>query len=118
MNNSRLVYSTEPGRVANKRSKSKQSMNKVQNANQTAAPSDGIIRIRREVKGRKGKQVTVVSGLPATDDTLKRTAAHLKRVCGSGGSVNDGCIIIQGDHRNKVQSELCKQGYSVKISGG
>ena len=118
MNDSRLVYSTETGRVAKQRSKSKQSINKGQKANRTAVPSDGIIRIRREVKGRKGKQVTVVSGLPATDDTLKRTAAHLKRACGSGGSVKDGCIIIQGDHRDKVQSELCKQGYSVKISGG
>lgn len=82
------------------------------------APQDGIIRIRKEVKGRKGKQVTVVSGLPDTDDSLKQTAAHLKRVCGSGGSIKDGCVIIQGDHRDTVQSELRKQGYSVKIAGG
>jgi translation initiation factor 1 len=118
MNDSRLVYSTEPGRVAKKRSKSKQSVSKGQKSNRAADLQDGIIRIRREVKGRKGKQVTVVSGLPTTDDSLKRAAARLKRTCGSGGSIKDGCVIIQGDHRDKVLSELRKQGYSVKMAGG
>lgn len=118
MNDSRLVYSTEPGRVAKKRAKSKQGLVKSHKSNRAADPRDGIIRIRREVKGRKGKQVTVVSGLPATGDSLKRTAAHLKRVCGSGGSIKDGCVIIQGDHRDKVQSELNKLGYAVKMAGG
>jgi translation initiation factor 1 len=118
MNDSRLVYSTETGRIGKKRSKSKPSVGKGQKSNHATAPRDGIIRIRREVKGRKGKQVTVVAGLPNTDDSLKQTAAHLKRVCGSGGSIKDGCVFIQGDHRDKVQSELRKQGYSVKIAGG
>ncbi len=118
MNDSHLVYSTDPGRVVKKRSKTKQSAKTDQKSNRAADPRDGIIRIRREVKGRKGKQVTVVSGLPIADNSLKRTAAHLKRVCGTGGSIKDGCVIIQGDHRNKVLSELHKQGYSVKISGG
>lgn len=117
MDDSRLVYSTETGRVAKKRSKSKRSGNKGQ-THQTPDPQDGVIRIRREVKGRKGKQVTVVAGLPTTGDSLKQTATHFKRVCGSGGSIKDGCIIIQGDHRKKVQAELVKQGYQVKMAGG
>lgn len=118
MNDSHLVYSTEPGRVVKKRSKSKQRVSKSQKSNPAADLRDGTIRIRREVKGRKGKQVTVVAGLPTTDDNLKRTAAHLKRACGSGGSIKDGSVIIQGDHRDKVQSELRKLGYTAKITGG
>jgi translation initiation factor 1 len=116
MDDSRLVYSTEPGRVAKEQPKSNKSRSgkKVPTGN-TAQPHDGIIRIRREVKGRKGKQVTVVLGLPADDDTLKQAATRLKRICGSGGSVKDGCIIIQGDHRKKVQSELIKLGYQAKM---
>lgn len=117
MDDSRLVYSTEPGRVAKKQPKSSKARGAKKHipTGSTAQPRDGIIRIRREVKGRKGKQVTVVLGMPAGDDTLKQAATRLKRICGSGGSVKDGCIIIQGDHRKKVQSELIKLGYQAKM---
>ncbi len=117
MDDSRLVYSTEKGRITRKRSKSQQGSNK-RNAGGPAAACGGTVRIRREVKGRKGKQVTTVTGLPTTDGSLKRIAGQLKRNCGSGGSIKDGCIIIQGDHREKVQTALNKQGYKVKLAGG
>jgi len=79
---------------------------------------DGIIRIQREAKGRKGKTVTTVSGFQVADDELRSLAARLKRKCGTGGSVKDGIIIIQGDHRDALLSELKKQGYTTKLAGG
>ena len=80
--------------------------------------NDGIIRIRREVKGRKGKTVTTISGFLIDADELQNLAAQLKRRCGAGGSVKDGIIMIQGDHRDTLLSELKKQSYTVKLSGG
>lgn len=80
--------------------------------------NDGIIRIRREVKGRKGKGVTTLSGFALDASELKQLAAKLKRLCGTGGSVKAGIILIQGDHRTALQAELSKQGYQVKLAGG
>jgi translation initiation factor 1 len=77
---------------------------------------DGIVRVGRETKGRKGKGVTVVTGLPASE--LDRIAGGLKRMCGSGGTVREGTIEIQGDHRDKIVEELKKQGWNVKRAGG
>ena len=79
---------------------------------------DDIIRIQREVKGRKGKTVTTVSAFQLADDELKNLATQLKRHCGTGGSVKDGIIIIQGDHRDTLLLELKKQGFTSKIAGG
>jgi translation initiation factor 1 len=79
---------------------------------------DGIVRIRREVKGRKGKGVTTVSGIARGADGLKQIAAQLKRKCGTGGSVKDGVIIIQGDHRATILSEMQKNGFTAKLAGG
>jgi translation initiation factor 1 len=85
---------------------------------QTNIKYDGIIRIQREVKGRKGKTVTTVSGFQLADDELKNLAAQLKRQCGTGGSVKDGVIIIQGDHRDTLITELKNRGFKAKIAGG
>jgi len=79
---------------------------------------DGIIRVQREVKGRRGKTVTTVSAFQLADDELKNLAIQLKRRCGTGGSVKDGVIIIQGDYRDILVNELKKQGYKVKLAGG
>lgn len=81
-------------------------------------PADGVIRIRREVKGRGGKTVTVASGFRLDDDRLEQLAAELKRRCGAGGSVKDGEILIQGDHRETLLAELKQKGFAVKRSGG
>jgi translation initiation factor 1 len=79
---------------------------------------DGIIRVQREVKGRKGKTVTTVSGFQIDSVELKNLATKLKRRCGTGGSVKDGVIIIQGDHRDALIAELKNRGFKAKISGG
>jgi translation initiation factor 1 len=81
-------------------------------------PADGVIRIRREVKGRGGKTVTVASGFQLDDDGLKQLAAELKRRCGTGGSAKDGEILIQGDHREILLAVLKQKGFAVKRSGG
>jgi translation initiation factor 1 len=81
-------------------------------------PADGIIRIRREVKGRGGKTVTVASGFRLDEDRLKQLSAQLKRRCGTGGSIKDGEILIQGDHRETVLAELKNNGFTAKLAGG
>ena len=101
-----LVYSTEVGRITPDEPKSER------------PKGDGVVRIQRQTKGRKGKGVCVVSGLDLDDSPLKLLAAELKKVCGCGGSVKDGNIEIQGDARDKIKSFLEKKGYTVKLSGG
>ncbi len=104
--NSRLVYSTELGRIPP----------------QEKAPSlpkgDGIARVRREKQGRGGKVVTTISGVLLPDSGLKELASDLKRCCGAGGSVKNGVIEIQGDHAESVISELEKRGYKARRAGG
>ncbi|MGL5335482.1 MAG: stress response translation initiation inhibitor YciH [Enterovibrio sp.] len=104
--NSRLVYSTQMGRIT-----------------QEAAPElppkgDGIVRISRQTKGRKGKGVCLISGLELAENDLKKLAAELKKVCGCGGAVKDFVIEIQGDKRDLIKQVLEKQGYKVKLAGG
>jgi translation initiation factor 1 len=120
MDNSQLVYSTESGKICPSCQKpvSKCTCKKKKSRSQTNIKYDGIIRIQREVKGRKGKTVTTVSAFQLADDELKNLAAQLKRHCGTGGSVKDGVIIIQGDHRGAIKTELKKQGYKVQLAGG
>jgi len=121
MGNNRLVYSTESGRICSScghpttkcTCKKKKTVEKP-----SISPNDGIVRIRREVKGRKGKTVTAVFGLPLNAKKLQHVAKTLKRLCGSGGTVKDGVIIIQGDHRETLLKEITQQGYTVKLSGG
>ena len=84
-----------------------------------AAPAgDGIVRVRRESKGRGGKTVTVITGVPLDDGKLKILAGELKRRCGSGGTLKEGVIEIQGDHRDLLVSELKSRGFAVKLAGG
>jgi len=84
----------------------------------TAPWDDGIVRVGWETKGRKGKGMTLIAGVPLDADGLRRLASQLKQKCGSGGTVKEGIIEIQGDHRSIVMEELKKQGYQVKRSGG
>lgn len=79
---------------------------------------DGVVRVGRETKGRKGKGVTVITGVPLTGVALEELATRLKKRCGSGGTVHEGVIEIQGDHRDALLTELGKLGYAVKRSGG
>jgi translation initiation factor 1 len=122
MSNGRLVYSTGAGRlcpecarpVADCRCK------RSRPAQPSAVPpkGDGVVRVGRETKGRKGKGVTVVAGLPLAGTALEELATRLKKRCGSGGSVRDGVIEIQGDHRDVLVTELATLGYVTRRSGG
>ena len=104
--NSRLVYSTETGRIKEEKSAA------------TVPSGDGIVRIRRETAGRNGKGVTTITGIPVDEAELKNIAKALKQTCGVGGSVKDGVIEIQGDQRDKIKADLEKRGYTVKLAGG
>jgi len=79
---------------------------------------DGIVRISRQTKGRKGKGVSVITGIPLSSEKLEALAKQLKQRCGAGGTVKDGVIEIQGDHRDVLVLELKKLGYAAKLAGG
>ena len=83
-----------------------------------AKPGPARVRVGREVSGRGGKGVSVISGLPLAAAALEELATRLKKLCGAGGAVRDGVIEIQGDHRDRLVAELCKLGYDAKRSGG
>lgn len=113
-----LVYSTDVGRTC---PRCRRSIDECRCEARRAGkrPSgDGVVRVGRETKGRKGKGVTVITGLPLADDELARLATRLKKRCGSGGTVRDGLIEIQGDHRDLLVTELDGLGYRVKRAGG
>jgi translation initiation factor 1 len=76
------------------------------------------VRVGRETKGRAGKGVTTITGLPLPPAQIDALAAQLKKRCGSGGTVRDGVIEIQGDHRDMIVAELVKLGWPAKRSGG
>lgn len=81
-------------------------------------PSEQTVRIKRETKGRGGKTVTVLYDLVLSDSDMKGLAKRLKQVCGTGGAVKDGTIVIQGDNRDQISAELTRQGYKFKFAGG
>lgn len=86
---------------------------------ETVRPAgDGVVRVARQTAGRKGRGVTVITGAPLVGEELEALAAQLKKRCGSGGTVRDGVIEIQGDHRDLLVAELQARGWTVKRSGG
>lgn len=118
---SKLVYTSDGGRVggavdeasgrpprAPKRGKPKP----------PDVPKDGVVRVLRSTKGRKGKGVTIITGIPATGDELRALAKQLKQRCGSGGAVKGDVVEVQGDHRDTVVAWLADRGYTVKLAGG
>ncbi|MDK2857473.1 MAG: translation initiation factor 1 [Verrucomicrobiota bacterium] len=86
--------------------------------NQTTPKNDGIVHVGRETKGRKGAGVTVITGIPAHPEGLEKLARQLKQKYGTGGTVKNGIIEIQGDHRDLLVKELSARGYTVKKAGG
>ena len=107
------MYSTRGGRV---RQPEEHPSNSDRPPAKSPVPNDGVIRIFRERGGRNGKVVTVVRGLPP-GAALLALAANLKRICGAGGTVKDGVLEIQGDHRDRLAGELRTQGHTVKLAG-
>ncbi|UXZ53862.1 translation initiation factor Sui1 [Halomonas sp. 7T] len=114
-----LVYSTEHGKTCPEcRAPIDDCRCEDTNEQERLARLDGIVRIRRETSGRKGKGVTTISGVPLPEAELKTLAKTLKQRCGTGGAVKDGIIEIQGDHRETLQQALTSLGYQVKLAGG
>ncbi|WP_309045118.1 translation initiation factor Sui1 [Marinobacter sediminicola] len=110
-----LVFSTEQGRMC------PECRNPVSGCTCREAQrpeGDGVVRVSRETKGRKGKGVTLVTGIPMDDKELKAYAKVLKAKCGTGGTVKDGVVEIQGDHRDVLVPLLEQKGWIVKRSGG
>jgi translation initiation factor 1 len=114
VNDRRLVYSSDTGRVDNRDERPAAKSKAPVRA--PALPADGVVRIFREKAHRGGKTVTVIRGLPQND--LESRALELKRLCGAGGTVREGAIEIQGDHRERVAERLRSAGYQVKLAGG
>ena len=112
----RIVYSSDEGRLCPECGRPSASC--ICGQRKEAARGDGVVRVGRETKGRKGAGVTVITGLPLAFDDLRLLAKALKKRCGSGGTVKEGTIEIQGDHRDLLVAELEKKGYTVKKSGG
>jgi translation initiation factor 1 len=115
-NENRTVYSTEQGRIC---PDCGQPVDKCKcKKGRSIQSGDGIVRVRLESKGRRGKTVTTISGILLDHDALKKIAGELKTVCGAGGAVKDGVIEIQGDHANLIIAELKKRSFTVKRAGG
>jgi translation initiation factor 1 len=113
----RTVYSSGKGRICPTCS-APLDMCRCKQVRSRVPAGDGIVRIRRETKGRKGKTVTTVSGVPLPEDELRDLAKQLKQRCGTGGALKDGVIEIQGDHRDVLKAELDERGFTVKLAGG
>ena len=113
---SHAVYSTELGRLCPQCQRAIAAC--VCGTDRPAGAGDGVVRLRRESKGRGGKAVTVIEGIPERPDKLKLICKQLKQRCGVGGAVKGDTLEIQGDQRTTCQSQLEKMGYQVKLSGG
>jgi len=114
--NSGIVYTTGPGRMCPDCGKPIAVC--VCRRNSAFPKGDGIVRVSRETKGRKGKGVTLITGVPLNEIELKFLARELKVKCGSGGTVKHGVIEIQGDHRDTLAELLRQEGWTVKRAGG
>jgi len=110
-----FVWTSEDGDL---RKKNKKSGKKESPKNTSRIKNDGTIRIQRESKGRGGKTVSVIYGMPSDEDTLQEWAAKLKKKCGTGGSVKGNTIIIQGDMVDTIINILTKEGFKAKKAGG
>jgi len=114
----RLVYSTDSGRINTCPTCGQPYKQCRCDQPSTSNKNDGIVRVRRERKGHGGKTVTVIDGVIGSDTELAALAQQLKKLCGSGGTIKDGNIEIQGDHCDKVMAKLTALGYKVKRAGG
>lgn len=114
--NTRLVFSTESGKLCPLCGKQP-----VKCKCKRKAPvfsGDGTVRVERSTRGRKGKGVSLISGLALEEPLLKALAKKLKQKCGTGGTIKNGTIEIQGDHRDLLVDELNTLGYTAKKAGG
>ncbi len=115
-NDKGLVYSTDHGRMCPDCGRAVDDC--ICQSEEPLPPGDGIVRISRQTQGRKGKPVTLITGLPLKSAELKQLARELKNRCGCGGTVKNNTLEIQGDHRDKLFEILIAKGYTVKRAGG
>ena len=111
-----VVYSTEHGKMCPACGKPVAGC--ICHQSQQSAKGKGVVRVGRETKGRKGSGVTVITGIPMHPEGLQKLAKELKQECGAGGTIKDGVIEIQGEHRDMLLELLQKRGYTVKRAGG
>ena len=120
--NERTVYSSELGRLCphcgSPSGRCRCGKRRSKNEEATAADGDGIVRVSRTRRGRGGKTVTLVTGVPVSAQALRELTSDLKKRCGTGGAAKDGIIEIQGDQRDALVSALEERGFQVKLSGG
>ncbi|SRR6266498_1492907 len=109
-NNSRIVWSSDEGDLRKQESKPGKVI--------SLPPHEQTVYLHRDSKGRGGGTVTLVKKLILSEEDMKELAKRLKQLCGSGGTVKDNIIEIQGEHREKIAEELKKMGYKVKVAGG
>jgi translation initiation factor 1 len=112
------VYSTQHGRMCPHCGLSAKKCVCRANPRGTRPTGDGVVRVRLEKKGRGGKTVTTATGIPLADRDLTDLAKRLRRRCGSGGTLKDGIVEIQGDHADTVIALLVDEGFEVKRAGG
>jgi translation initiation factor 1 len=113
MSENRLVYSTDAGRICSACEKPQNQCVCADRAKQ-AVQGDGNVKLRRETKGRGGKTVVVITGLPLNQLEMSALVTALKKRCGSGGTIKDGAIEIQGEHLDTIRAELVKRGFKPK----
>ena len=112
---SSFVFSTEHGKLCPKCEQPHSDCICIENRKKQVNVSNGPIQISRQSKGRNGKYVTVISGLPINQEELKETASNLKKTCNAGGSIKNNNIEIQGDQRKVVASKLREKGWQFKV---
>tara|TARA_B110000467_G_C18010999_1_gene310528 strand:- start:33 stop:377 length:345 start_codon:yes stop_codon:yes gene_type:complete len=114
MSKQRTVYSTDLGQLC---PDCRQAVKSCQ-CQPLQPDGDGIVRLQRQTKGRNGKPVTLITGIPLSAPELKKLAGELKKKCGVGGSVEGASILIQGDKRPLLKELLEQRGFAVKLAGG
>lgn len=110
MSDRRAVWSSDQGDLRKREENARQV--------KSLPPREQTAYLHRDSKGRGGKTVTIIKKLILSEEDMKELAKRLKQVCGTGGTVKDGAIEIQGEHRDRIAEELRKLGYKVKIAGG
>jgi translation initiation factor 1 len=113
-----LVYSTDGGRMCPQCRQPQANCRCKAEAAAAVPAGDGIVRVGRETKGRGGKAVTVVRGVPVDAAALQALGKRLRTLCGTGGTTKDGVLEIQGDHVERVMAQLRTDGFTVKRTGG
>lgn len=110
-----LVYSTDGGRMC---PECRRPLSECACKSKAVPKGDGVVRVSRQTKGRGGKSVTLVKGLMLDPAALALLGKQLRTACGSGGTVKDGVIEVQGDHCEQIMTELRKHGHNPKRTGG